>query len=101
MPLMRKAGFRTFLSIENILESDLNFLRAGSKNSQRENGRKAGNATLKAIVALHRNQMYVVGGLIVGNPTDTRESVEANLNSHGDTSTGPISTTLHPILAHR
>src|SRR5688572_15756131 len=27
----------------------------------------------------HRNQMYVVGGLIVGNPTDTRESVEANL----------------------
>ena len=23
--------------------------------------------------------MYVVGGLIVGNPTDTRESVEANL----------------------
>jgi radical SAM superfamily enzyme YgiQ (UPF0313 family) len=80
VPLMRKAGFRyVFLGIENILESDLNFLRAGSKNTQRENGRKAGNATLKAIVALHRNQMYVVGGLIVGNPTDTRESVEANL----------------------
>jgi len=28
---------------------------------------------------LHRNGMYVVGGLIVGNPDDTRESIEANL----------------------
>ena len=80
VPLMRKAGFRyVFLGIENILEADLNFLRATSKNEQRENGRKAGNATLKAIAALHRNRMYVVGGLIIGNPGDTRESIEANL----------------------
>jgi radical SAM superfamily enzyme YgiQ (UPF0313 family) len=80
VPLMRKAGFRyVFLGIENILEADLNFLRADSKNRQRENGRNAGNATLKAIAALHRNKMYVVGGLIVGNPQDTRESIEANL----------------------
>jgi anaerobic magnesium-protoporphyrin IX monomethyl ester cyclase len=80
VPLMRKAGFRyVFLGIENILESDLNFLRATSKNAQRENGHNVGNATLKAIAALHRNKMYVVGGLIVGNPGDTRESVEANL----------------------
>jgi radical SAM superfamily enzyme YgiQ (UPF0313 family) len=80
VPLMRKAGFRyVFLGIENILESDLNFLRAGSKNRQRESGRNVGNATLKAIYALHRNKMYVVGGLIVGNPGDTRESIEANL----------------------
>ena len=28
---------------------------------------------------LHRYGMYVVGGLIVGNPDDTRESIEANL----------------------
>ena len=28
---------------------------------------------------LHRHGMYVVGGLIVGNPSDTRESIEANL----------------------
>jgi len=33
-----------------------------------------GNATLAAIDHLHRNGMYVVGGLIVGNPGDTRES---------------------------
>ncbi|HZA55663.1 MAG TPA: radical SAM protein [Candidatus Udaeobacter sp.] len=80
VPLMRKAGFRyVFLGIENILEADLDFLRAASKNAQRENGRQAGNATLKAIAALHRHKMYIVGGLIVGTPGDTRESIEANL----------------------
>src|SRR6266481_1031237 len=79
-PLMHRAGFRyVFLGIENILEGDLQFLRAAAKNRQRENGRKSGNATLKAIDHLHRNKMIVVGGLIVGSPGDTRESVEANL----------------------
>ena len=79
-PLMRKAGFRyVFLGIENILEDDLDFLRARSKNMSRENGKSAGNATLKAIDYIHRNKMYVVGGLIIGNPDDTRESIETNL----------------------
>jgi anaerobic magnesium-protoporphyrin IX monomethyl ester cyclase len=79
-PLMRQAGFRyVFLGIENILEDDLNFLRAGTKNVRRESGRKAGNATMAAVEVLHRNKMYVVGGLIVGNPGDTRESIETNL----------------------
>jgi radical SAM superfamily enzyme YgiQ (UPF0313 family) len=79
-PLMRRAGFRyVFLGIENILEGDLEFLRASAKNTAREDGHNAGNATLKAVNYLHRNQMYVVGGLIVGNPADTRESIEANL----------------------
>jgi anaerobic magnesium-protoporphyrin IX monomethyl ester cyclase len=79
-PLMRRAGFRyVFLGIENILEGDLEFLRASAKNTERSNGHKTGNATLKAIDYLHRNQMYVVGGLIVGSPGDTRESIEANL----------------------
>jgi radical SAM superfamily enzyme YgiQ (UPF0313 family) len=78
--LMREAGFRyVFLGIENIFEEDLQFLRAESKNRARENGRKSGNATLKAIDHLHRNKMIVVGGVIVGSPGDTRESVEANL----------------------
>ena len=78
--LMREAGFRyVFLGIENILEEDLRFLRAESKNRERENGRKSGNATLKAIDHLHRNKMIVVGGLIVGSPGDTREAVETNL----------------------
>ena len=81
-PLMKRAGFRyVFLGIENILEGDLEFLHASAKNTARnnDNGRSTGNATLQAIDYLHRNQMYVVGGLIVGNPGDTRESIEANL----------------------
>ena len=79
-PLMRRAGFRyVFLGIENILDGDLEFLRASAKNTSRNDGRSAGNATLKAIDYLHRNRMFVVGGLIVGNPGDTHESIEANL----------------------
>jgi radical SAM superfamily enzyme YgiQ (UPF0313 family) len=81
VPLMRRAGFRyVFLGIENILEGDLRFLRAAAKNTARDNGTNGGNATLRAIECLHRNEMYVVGGLIVGNPDDTRESIEANLD---------------------
>jgi radical SAM superfamily enzyme YgiQ (UPF0313 family) len=79
-PLMRRAGFRyVFLGIENILEGDLAFLRASAKNTAREGGHDAGNATLKAVHYIRSNQMFVVGGLIVGNPGDTRESIEANL----------------------
>jgi anaerobic magnesium-protoporphyrin IX monomethyl ester cyclase len=80
-PLMAKAGFRyVFLGIENIIESDLDFLGAAAKNEFREQGRRTGNATLRAIEAVRRNKMYVVGGLIVGNPEDTRESIHANLD---------------------
>jgi len=80
-PLMRRAGFRyVFLGIENVLDEDLRFLRAVAKNRRRGGGRHAGNATLQAIEYLHRNRMYVVGGLIVGNPDDTPESIEANLD---------------------
>jgi anaerobic magnesium-protoporphyrin IX monomethyl ester cyclase len=79
-PLMRQAGFRyVFLGIENILDTDLGFLRARSKNEERLQGRIVGNATIKAIDYIHRNKMYVVGGLIVGNPDDTAESIKANL----------------------
>src|SRR4029079_17476175 len=79
-PLMREAGFRyVFLGIENVLDEDLAFLRASAKNAQRENGRRVGNATLAAIEALHRVGLSVVGGIIVGNPDDTRASIETNL----------------------
>ncbi len=79
-PLMRAARFRyVFLGIENVLEGDLEFLKARSKNALKKGGQAAGNATLAAVDCLHRNGMYVVGGLIVGNPDDTRESIEANL----------------------
>jgi anaerobic magnesium-protoporphyrin IX monomethyl ester cyclase len=80
-PLMAKAGFKyVFLGIENILEDDLKFLKASAKNYKRENGKRAGNATIQAIEFIHRNGMYVVGGLIVGNPDDTADSILANLD---------------------
>jgi len=79
-PLMQAAGFRyVFLGIENILEDDLAFLKAGAKNSRQVEGRRI-NTAVAAIEALHRHGMFVVGGLIVGNPDDTRESIEANLD---------------------
>ena len=79
-PLMRQAGFRyVFLGVENILDDDLAFLRATAKNRTRSQSGESESATLKAIDHLHRHGMYVVGGLIVGNPDDTRESIEANL----------------------
>jgi anaerobic magnesium-protoporphyrin IX monomethyl ester cyclase len=79
-PLMRRAGFRyVFLGIENVLADDLAFLRARAKNVKREHGRSVGFAALDAVSILRRHGMFVVGGLIVGNPDDTRESIEANL----------------------
>ncbi|HEX2440400.1 MAG TPA: radical SAM protein [Methylomirabilota bacterium] len=79
-PLMRRAGFRyVFLGIENVVDDDLRFLKARAKNALRADGATVGNATTTAIEHLHRHGMYVVGGLIVGNPDDTRESIEANL----------------------
>jgi radical SAM superfamily enzyme YgiQ (UPF0313 family) len=78
--LMRRAGFRyVFLGIENVLASDLAFLRAAAKNARRDAAGGEGNATIRAIDLLHRHGMFVVGGLIVGNPDDTAESIEANL----------------------
>ena len=53
--------------------------RRRAKNAEREGGRTVGNATTHAVDILHRHGLFVVGGLIVGNPGDTRESIEANL----------------------
>jgi anaerobic magnesium-protoporphyrin IX monomethyl ester cyclase len=80
VPLMRRAGFRyVFLGIENILADDLLFLRARAKNALREGGRTIGNAAISAIEQLHGHGLLVVGGLIIGNPDDTPDAVEANL----------------------
>jgi radical SAM superfamily enzyme YgiQ (UPF0313 family) len=79
-PLMRRAGFRyVFLGIENVVQSDLSFLNAESKNASRVGGKRTGNATLDAIGHIRRHGMHVVGGLIVGMPDDTPETIEANL----------------------
>ena len=79
-PLMREAGFRyVFLGIENVVERDLQFLNAAAKNRTRGASSRTSNATLAAVDAIRRNGMFVVGGLIVGNPDDTGESITANL----------------------
>jgi radical SAM superfamily enzyme YgiQ (UPF0313 family) len=78
-PLMQQAGFRyVFLGIENILEDDLVFLKARAKNSRHRDGART-NTAAAAIDVLHRYGMFVVGGLIVGNPDDRPESIDANL----------------------
>jgi radical SAM superfamily enzyme YgiQ (UPF0313 family) len=78
-PLMRRAGFRyVFLGIENVVDSDLAFLKATAKNMARKAGRAVGNASARACEYIRRNGMLVVGGLIVGNPDDTIESIETN-----------------------
>jgi radical SAM superfamily enzyme YgiQ (UPF0313 family) len=78
---MKVAGFRyVFLGIENVLDQDLTFLKAKAKNAQREGGRTVGSATWRAVELLRRHGMLVVGGLIVGSPGDTRESIDANLD---------------------
>jgi anaerobic magnesium-protoporphyrin IX monomethyl ester cyclase len=79
VPLMRKAGIRyVFLGIENVVADDLAFLKASAKNRKRAGG-VTGNAAITAVDLLHRHGLLVVGGLIVGTPDDTPESIEANL----------------------
>ena len=78
-PLMRRAGFRyVFLGIENVLDEDLVFLRARAKNSRTHAGTRV-NTAAAAIDLLHRHGMFVVGGLIVGNPDDGPEAIATNL----------------------
>lgn len=77
--LMRRAGFRyVFLGIENVLDDDLAFLKARAKNSKYRDGVRV-NSALAAVQLLRKHGLLVVGGLIVGNPDDQRDSVTANL----------------------
>ncbi len=81
-PLMRRAGFRyVFLGIENVLDDDLAFLQ-GAREERAARGRPDRSATrrIAAIEHLHAHGMFVVGGLIVGNPGRHAESIEANLD---------------------
>ncbi len=76
-PLMRRANFRyVFLGIENVVDDDLTFLKARAKNRKRATG---GNASVEAARLVRQHGMFVVGGLIVGNPADTPETIDANL----------------------
>ena len=80
VPLMKAAGIRyVFLGIENVLAEDLVFLKASAKNRRRRAQGEGGNASVTAVDLLHRYGLFVVGGLIIGNPDDTTHAIEANL----------------------
>ena len=79
-PLMRRAGLPLRVPGHRERARRRPRLPAGAREERRrEGGRRVGNAALDAIDILHRHGMFVVGGLIVGNPDDTREPIEANL----------------------
>ena len=72
-PLMRRRDFATCSSASRTsLDDDLAFLNARGQERRREGGRAVGNATRHALSRrCIRHGMFVVGGLIVGNPDDT------------------------------
>ncbi len=66
---MKEAGFfSVFLGIENISQRNLKQLNKGDITED----------TKKAVKYLHDAGVAVVGGMIVGNPDDTREDIEEN-----------------------
>lgn len=66
---MAKGGFRfVFLGVESFSNDNLTVLKKGS----------VANSSLEAIKLLRENDIHVTGGLIIGNPNDTRESIENN-----------------------
>ena len=103
-PLMREAGFRyVFLGIENVLEDDLAFLKA--QREERARARAAARSATRrstAIDLLHRHGMFVVGGLIVGNPGRHArvDRGQPRVRARA-TSTGPTSSTRRRIRARR
>ena len=71
-PVMREAGFRyVFLGIENILEADLLFCVPAPKTFGVKRAAKWAMPHSRPSTFC-TEETYVVGGLIVGNPGDTR-----------------------------
>jgi len=66
---MHRAGFKmVFLGIENVSKANL---KALSKANSYE-------ITQKAVALLHARDFIVIGGMIVGNPDDTEETIREN-----------------------
>lgn len=66
---MAKAQFRfVFLGVESFSEDNLSLLKKGN----------IANKSFEAIKLLKENDIHVVGGMIIGNPGDTFESIETN-----------------------
>lgn len=66
---MQRAGFKmVFLGIENVTKENL---KALSKANSLE-------ITRRAVALLHARNIIVIGGMIVGNPDDTAETIRQN-----------------------
>lgn len=66
---MARGGFRfVFLGIESFSKDNLSVLNKGN----------IAEKSIEAIRLLRKNDIHVVGGLIIGNPDDTLESIEEN-----------------------
>ena len=66
---MALAGVKqVFLGIENISDSNLQYLHKGDKT----------HTSRKAIKLLKKKHIVVIGGIIIGNPEDNKEDIEAN-----------------------
>lgn len=66
---MARGGFRfVFLGIENFSGDNLSALKKGNIREK----------SIEAIRMLRANDVHVAGGLIIGNPEDTMESIEDN-----------------------
>ncbi|MBF0314249.1 MAG: radical SAM protein [Oligoflexia bacterium] len=65
--LMAKANFRiVFLGIESVSQKNLEFLKKGDIRKQQ----------IQAIAYLRKYKIAIMGGLIIGNPDDTKEDIQ-------------------------
>lgn len=66
---MAKAGFRiVFLGIENVSEENLRLMKKGNIIEK----------TKLAVKRLHEHNIMIVGGMIIGNPSDREEDIAKN-----------------------
>jgi len=66
---MARAGFSiVFLGIENLNKRNLKFMRKGDITAD----------SRKAIELLHRYNIIIIGGIIIGNPDDDEEDIAMN-----------------------
>lgn len=66
---MARAGFLiVFLGIENVSERNLVFVKKG----------KIADYSRRAIELLHKHNMLVIGGIMIGNPDDREEDIAQN-----------------------
>ncbi|MEW6357041.1 MAG: radical SAM protein [Planctomycetota bacterium] len=89
---MRRAGFLiVFLGIENVSERNLRFLQKG----------KIVDYSRRAIELLHKHNIPIIGGIVIGNPEDREEDIAQNfqflrdndVEYHQDQITCPYPTT--------